>query len=97
MKVIKEEWNQANVEYDGNTSTQTDHLESMSSGSQPVLMQKSLAEKLQTPMRKVVHDALVQGIELLDDISIGETSFNEQLECVQGEWIGFWKNLICIK
>lgn len=47
-------------------------MDTMPTGSQPVLAQESLAGELLTPKANVVHDALAQDLQALDDGFVSE-------------------------
>lgn len=85
MTVIEGEGNRVNVEQGGALSTKTDDVKAMWPGSKPVLMQKSLTRYLPIPITNVVHHALVQGLDLLGDVLVGEKSRNDEFEEVKEE------------
>lgn len=85
MTVIEEERNQPNVEQEVVEFTETDDLEAMAYGSQPVLTEKLLQWKPQAVKRHVIHDALTQRFEVLHDVLIGEYSRIEEFEGIKEE------------
>lgn len=83
--VIDEKGNRTTAEREGMMSTRSDSLEAMLSESQSVLKQFSAARELLTPIRNVAHDALLQGFEMLDEVSVVENSRNGHFERVKEE------------
>lgn len=61
------------------TSTDTDDLEAMPSGTQPVLAEYLLVGELTTSIPILVHLVLADGLEALDGMSVGKESRNYEL------------------
>lgn len=76
-------WNQANVGEGGIWTTKMDDLEAMSWWFQTVLTQESLVLELTTPIPNLTYHPLTQGLELLDNVSMGENYLNESLDQVK--------------
>lgn len=81
----KDAGDRANVEGEGASLTKTDDLEVMLSFSEPVLTQKSVNEELQTPKANLFHHTLAKGLKVLDDVSVGHNSQNDEFERVTEE------------
>lgn len=77
VKVMQgdEEWEDERKR--GVASTDTDHLKSMSSESQPLLARESLVAKLPTTIPNLVYHAFSQGLELLGEVPGSENSLND--------------------
>lgn len=80
MTVIEEDGNRASVDGEGNSSTETGKLEAMQSGSQCVLTLESIVVKLPKPIPNVVYRVLDQGLEVMGDMPVGKTSYNDEFE-----------------
>lgn len=65
--------------------TETDDLQEMLPGSEPVLKQKSLVRRLPTPMQNLVHHGLAQGLKLPGDVSVGYSSQDDPFEGMKDE------------
>lgn len=72
MTVIEQDGSRPNVEGEGIASRETDTLEAMPPGLQPVVAQQSLSRELPRTIPSMVHQTLAQGLEVLDDVYIDE-------------------------
>lgn len=81
--MIEEEGNQANVDDETTSSTETDDLEPMQSRSKLALTQETFARKLPKSMKSVAYYALVQGLQVLRDMSVGEISRIKEFDLVK--------------
>lgn len=55
-------------------------LDTILSGSQPLLTHKSVAKELPTPTRNVVHDALAQGLKAVVSVLVDENFWNREVK-----------------
>lgn len=91
MTLTEEHESLPNVEEEGIASTDTDTLQVILSGWQPVLMQESFIVDPLTPMLNVVHQTLAQGLEALNDVLVAENSRNDRFERVKAKRDRFLK------
>lgn len=69
--------------------TEIDDLKVISSRLQPVLTQASLAEERMKPTGKMVQDVVAQILGVLDELSVGEKTWNKEFEQVKKKWEWF--------
>lgn len=74
LTAMEEDRSRTNGEGEGTSLTETDDLEAMLSGPQPVLTEALLVETRPTPMLNVFYHALGQGLEVLGDVQVGGNS-----------------------
>lgn len=78
MKLMEEERNRTNEEIEGASSTKTDDLVAVSSGSQPVVMQETLVKDIPTSILSVAHRALAQALKVPGDVAVSKNCRNDE-------------------
>lgn len=86
MTVLEEDVNCENLEGAKIASTETDHFETMPSGSKPLQTSEAFVGGLPALVRIVVYDARTIHLEVRGDVSVGEKSLNNTSERVKKEW-----------
>lgn len=83
MTVMKKDVNRAGVEEKGIVSTEADSLLKMPLGSQPVKTQESRFGELAILILIAAHHTVAHGLQMLGDVSVGETSENDEFDGVK--------------
>lgn len=80
MTLTEGDTNRKNVEAEEAVSKESDNLEAIWSGSQPVLTQEQFVGKLPIFMRNAGYHALGQRLKVLDDVSVHKNPRNDERE-----------------